>query len=351
MPATLEELIASIAAVDPGLRAKAQARFDRKTKPVGSLGRIEALACDWCAARGTLTPEMPRNAIVVMAGDHGVVDEGVSAYPQAVTRQMLANFAAGGAAINVLARQVGARLVVVDMGVKDEPTPGVRDCRVAAGTANFARGPAMTVVQAREAMAHGASVVRELVDEGVGVIGIGEMGIGNTTAASAVVAALTGVAAEHVVGRGTGVDDAGLARKVDVVRRAVALHEAARGRPLEALACVGGFEIAGLVGVALAAAARRVPVLVDGFISGAAALVAAKLAPAARGYLIASHRSVERGHAVVLEQLGLTPLFDLDLRLGEGSGAALAMPLVDAALRLYAEMATFESAGVAEKGR
>lgn len=350
MPASLEQLIASISAIDPGLRAQAQARFDRKTKPLGSLGRIEALACDWCAARGTLTPEVPRKAIVVMAGDHGVVDEGVSAYPQAVTRQMLANFAAGGAAINVLARQVDARLVVVDMGVKGEPTPGVRACRVAAGTANFAREPAMTLAQAREAIAHGASVVRELIEEGAGCVGIGEMGIGNTTAASALVAALTGADAAQVVGRGTGVDDAGLARKIEVVRRAVALHEAARGRPLELLACVGGFEIAGLVGVALGAASRRVPVLVDGFISGAAALVATKLAPEARGYFIASHRSVERGHGVVLEPLGLTPLFDLDLRLGEGSGAALAMPLVDAALRLYAEMATFESAGVAERG-
>jgi nicotinate-nucleotide--dimethylbenzimidazole phosphoribosyltransferase len=349
MAASAESLAACVAPVASDLRARAQARLDRKTKPVGSLGRLEVVACDWCAAIGTLAPNSPRKAVVVMAGDHGVATEGVSAYPRAVTRQMLANFAVGGAAINVLARQVGARLVVVDMGVEGEPTPGVLDRRVASGTANLARGPAMSLAQARTAIAHGAELARDLVAEGVGLIGIGEMGIGNTTSASALVALLTGAAPTEVVGRGTGVDDAGLARKQEVVARAVRLHAAAREKPLEALASVGGFEIAGLVGVALAAAANRVPVLVDGFISGAAALVAARLAPAVRGYLIASHRSAERGHAVVLERLGLAPLFDLDLRLGEGSGAALAMPLVDAALALYRDMATFESAGVADK--
>lgn len=349
MTDTLQELVESIPSVDATWRERARACFDAKTKPLGSLGRIESLAATWCAARGAMDLAIPRKAIVVMAADHGIVDEGVSAYPREVTRQMLSNFANGGAAINVLARQVGAKLLVVDMGVAGEPTAGVRDCRIAPGTANFARGPAMSRMQAERAVACGAALAHELVAEGMTLVGIGEMGIGNTTAASALVAAFLRADPRQVVGRGTGVDDAGLARKREVVARALARRAADTSEPLDVLADLGGFEIAGLVGLVLGAAAARVPVLLDGFITGAAALVAARLAPNVQGRLIASHRSVEPGHALTLEHLGLQPLLELDLRLGEGTGAALAMPLVDAAVRLLDEMATFESAGVSRR--
>jgi len=290
----------------------------------------------------------PAKAIVVMGADHGVAAEGVSAYPQEVTGQMLLNFAGGGAAINVLARQAGARVVVVDMGVARPlaPAPEIRACRIGAGTANLARGPAMTRAQARAALAAGAALADELARDGVGLLGIGEMGIANTTAASALAAVFTGAPPEEVTGRGTGIDDATFRRKVDVVRRGIEINRPDAGDAVDTLAKLGGFEIAGLAGVVLGAAAARLPVVVDGFIASVAALAAVRIAPLAAGYLIASHRSVEAGHRLVLQALGARPLLDLDLRLGEGTGAALAMPLVDAALAIAAEMATFESAGV-----
>jgi nicotinate-nucleotide--dimethylbenzimidazole phosphoribosyltransferase len=328
------------------LAAAVQQRLDQKTKPVGSLGRLEQLACQYVAIRGELPAEMPRKAIVVMGADHGVAEEGVSAFPQEVTAQMLLNFARGGAAINVLARHAGAQVVVVDLGVHGElpAMPEILDRRIAAGTRNLARAPAMTLAQAEQALEVGISVADGLIDRGVTLIGLGEMGIANTTAASALTAAFTGASAEEVTGRGTGIDDAAHRRKVEVVKRALALHAGAG--PLELLARLGGFELAGLAGVILGAAARRVPVMLDGFITGAAALAAVQLAPAARGTLLASHLSVEVGHRHALLSLELRPLLQLDLRLGEGTGAALAMGLVDAALKILAEMATFESAGV-----
>jgi nicotinate-nucleotide--dimethylbenzimidazole phosphoribosyltransferase len=344
----LDALRARILPVDGEAALAAQRLLDEKTKPVRSLGRLEDLACQLAAIRGEVTSTIPTKAIVVMGADHGVAEEGVSAYPREVTAQMLLNFARGGAAINVLARHAGARVVVVDMGVAAPlpPLPEIRSCRVAAGTANFTRGPAMTEAQARAALATGAALATELAADGVGLVGIGEMGIGNTTAASALTARLCGAPGDEVIGRGTGVDDAGLHRKRDAVRRALAVNPADPSDGLAALAQLGGFEIAGLAGVVLGAAAARLPVVVDGFIAGAAALAATRIAPATVGYLIASHRSVETGHRRVLEALGTLPLLDLELRLGEGTGAALAMPLVDAAIKLVAEMATFASAGV-----
>jgi nicotinate-nucleotide--dimethylbenzimidazole phosphoribosyltransferase len=347
----LDETIARIAPLDPSVARETQALLDGKTKPRGSLGRLEELACRIAAARGTPVPELPVKAVVVMAGDHGVAAEGVSAFPQEVTWQMVANFVRGGAAINVLARQAGAEVVVADMGVKQPvDLPGVRAVRVGAGTGNIAREPAMTREQAVAALEAGVAIAEELAARGVTLLATGEMGIANTTPATALAAHFTGARPEELAGRGTGVDDAGLARKVEAVRRALALHGRAAG-PLDALARLGGFEIAGLAGLVLGAAARRVPVVVDGFISSTAALAAVRLAPAAAGYLVAAHRSVEPGHARVLAALDARPLLDLEMRLGEGTGAALAMHVVEAAIRILREMATFGDAGVSDSGR
>jgi nicotinate-nucleotide--dimethylbenzimidazole phosphoribosyltransferase len=347
----LAETCAAVSAPDAAVARATQALLDDKTKPRRSLGRLEDLACQIAAVRGVAVPPLPTAAVVVMAADHGVSEEGVSAYPSEVTGQMLANFAAGGAAINVLARQAGARLLVVDLGTRGAPVPGVLERRVGPGTANFTRGPAMSRAQAEQALDAGIAVAAALADEGVDLIALGEMGIGNSTAASALTAALLALAPEEVTGRGTGIDDAGWRRKVDAVHRGLAANHPDPADPLGVLAALGGFEIAGLAGVALGAAARRVPVLVDGFIAGVAALVAARLAPPLAGHLIASHRSVEVGHRAVLAALGTRPLLDLDLRLGEGTGAALALPLVEAAVRLLHEMATFSGAGVSDTGR
>jgi nicotinate-nucleotide--dimethylbenzimidazole phosphoribosyltransferase len=349
----LEATCASIPAADEAAAAAVQRRLDGKTKPRRSLGRLEEVACVLAAAQGTDRPRAGEKAIVVMAGDHGVAEEGVSAYPQEVTAQMVANFAAGGAAINVLARQAGARVVVVDMGVKHPIAglAGVRDLRVGPGTRNLARGPAMRIDEVLRAVEAGIGVAAELAGAGVRVIGIGEMGIGNTTPASALTAAFTGRAAAEVTGRGTGIDDATHARKVEVVARALAVNRPDPADPLGVLAALGGFEIAGLAGVVLGAAARRVVVVMDGFIASAAALAAVRLEPRAGRALLASHRSVEAGHRAVLEALGTRPLLDLDLRLGEGTGAALALHLVEAAVRVLDEMATFEGAGVTDAGR
>jgi nicotinate-nucleotide--dimethylbenzimidazole phosphoribosyltransferase len=344
--------------VDDAVAAETQRRLDAKTKPRHSLGRLEELACRIAAIRRTTSLTPPRKAIVVMGADHGVVEEGVSAYPQEVTGQMLLNFARGGAAINVLARHAGARLVVVDMGVKHipadlvsvDPSVELRTHPLGPGTANFTRGPAMTRAQAAAAITVGAELGAELARDGVGLVGIGEMGIGNTTASAALTALFCGAPPEEVVGRGTGIDDAGLRRKIEAVRRALDMNRPDASDGVDALAKVGGFEIAGLAGVVLGAAASRLPIVIDGFIASTAALAAVRIAPATAGYLVASHRSVEVGHRLILQALGTKPLLDLDLRLGEGTGAALAMPIVDASLRILAEMATFGDAGVSDSG-
>ncbi|MCI0342202.1 MAG: nicotinate-nucleotide--dimethylbenzimidazole phosphoribosyltransferase [Planctomycetales bacterium] len=348
----LEEVVRTIRTPDPAIAAHTQALLNGKTKPRASLGRLEEVACRIAAIRGSPTPPLPEKAVVVMAADHGVAAEGVSAYPQEVTRQMLSNFASGGAAINVLARHAGARVVVVDMGTIEPPpsAPGILSRRIGPGTRNLAREPAMSRAEALAALDVGIEIARELTGGGVTLLGIGDMGIGNTTSSSALAASWTGAPVEEVTGRGTGVGDEGWGRKVAVVRRALEVNRPHPWDPLDALAKLGGFEIAGLAGVVLGAAACRVPVVLDGFITGVAALAAVRLAPAAADALLASHRSVEPGHRIVLEALGLRPLLDLELRLGEGTGAALAMGLVDAALRILCEMATFDSAGVSDSG-
>ena len=341
-------------AFDEAAAAAARAHQTQLTKPPGSLGRLEDLAVLYAGARGRFPVAAPERArIYVFAADHGVAAEGVSPYPSSVTAAMVANFVAGGAAISVLTRAHDIELRVVDVGVAS-PIPGGAGERllsfpVRAGTASFLREPAMSRAEAEIALGVGVRLAAEAADEGVELLGAGEMGIGNTTAAAAVVAALTGAAPEHVVGRGTGVDDAGLARKVEVVRASLDRHALERGDALGVLAAVGGLEIAAMAGLMIGGAQRRVPVVVDGFISGAAALVATRLVPGVRAYLCFSHLSAERGHRVVCDALDARPLFDLGMRLGEGTGAALAINLLRAAVRLQSEMATFASAGVANR--
>jgi len=341
----LTACMARVAPLDEPAMAAARARLDSLTKPPGSLGRLERLAVQIAGITANPRPRLNDPVVVVMAADHGVAAEGVSAYPATVTAQMVHNFAHGGAAINVLARRAGARVVVVDVGVaadlpRDLP---ILHRKVALGTANFAHGPAMTRAQAYAAIEVGLDLA---TNEAADVICLGEMGIGNTTAASTMLAAFTGLPAAEVTGRGTGIDDATWSHKVAVIERALQTNQPDASDPMDVLTRVGGLEIAGLVGVALGAAARRVPVLVDGFIATVAALVAAELCPATRGYMIAAHRSVEIGHRAALERLELEALFAFDLRLGEGTGAALALPTLYAALAVLDEMATFEEAGV-----
>jgi nicotinate-nucleotide--dimethylbenzimidazole phosphoribosyltransferase len=324
--------------VDEVARAEAQRALDAKTKPRGSLGRLEELAAQIAAVRRTPTPGRLQAAVVVAAADHGVAAEGVSAYPAEVTGQMLANFESGGAAVSVLARAAGARVHVVDVGV-GRPS------------GNIADGPALTQSDAQRLVDDGVACARDLAAGGIGIVALGEMGIGNSTVAAALAAALLGVDAARVCGRGTGIDDEGLMRKRAVVRKALAANPVDRDDPLAVLAALGGAELAFLGGVALGAAAEHMVVLVDGFISSVAALVAARLAPGAVEVMIAAHLSPEPGHRLVLDELGLEPVLDLGLRLGEGSGAALCLPVLDAALAVLAEMATFADAGVTDAGR
>lgn len=349
---TLDDTCARITEPAGSIAEETRRLLDGKAKPRRSLGRLEELACQVAAMRGTVDPGPPTKAIVVMGADHGVAEEGVSAYPQEVTGQMLVTFARGGAAINVLARHAGARVVVVDMGVK-APLPAIAEIRahrVGPGTRNFTKMPAMTRAEAMSALETGVRIAGELAGDGTTLLGIGDMGIGNTTASSALAAVYTGASPEDVVGCGTGVDEAARQRKVDVIRRAIELHHPDRANGIDALVKLGGFEIAGLAGVVLGSAAAKIPIVVDGFICAVAALAAVRLAPRAAGYLIAAHRSVEIGHGPVLDALGTAPLLDLQLRLGEGTGAALAMGLVEASLRLVREMATFAAAGVSDSG-
>jgi nicotinate-nucleotide--dimethylbenzimidazole phosphoribosyltransferase len=339
----------SIPPLDDDAMRIAAARQARLTKPTGSLGRLEDLSIRLAGMTGRLDPPLERAVVFTLAADHGVAAEGVSAYPREVTPQMVLNFLRGGAAINVIAREVGARVVVADMGVDaDLPAhPELRELKVRRGTGSITRGPAMSEAEATRAIDAGRQLV---AGEDPDIVLTGDMGIGNTTASAALICALTGLDPTLVVGRGTGVDDEGLRRKQAAVARALQVNDAAIQRgPLATLAAVGGLEIAGLVGVILQAAETRRPVIIDGFISGAAALTAAAMDGGAPDYLIASHRSQELGHAMVLERLGLQPLLDLDLRLGEGTGAALALPLVRAAVRLLNEMATFDEAGVSDR--
>jgi len=341
----------NIDTLDTELTAALQARIDGKTKPPGSLGRLEALALQLGLIQNTLTPRLTRPHILVCAGDHGAARAGVSAYPQDVTWQMVENFLAGGAAINVLARAAGMALTVADAGVNHDfgKRPGLIDAKVAPGTANYLEGPAMSAAQRDAAIAHGERIVRALADDGCNVLGFGEMGIGNTAAASLITHCLTGAPLAVCVGRGTGLDDAGLERKRTLLAQALPRYLGAHDDALAVLAQFGGFEIAMLAGAMLAAARLRMLLLIDGFIVTAALLVAARLAPAILDYCVFAHRSDEAGHAVQLEHLGAEPLLQLGMRLGEGTGAALAYPLVASAAAFLDEMASFESAGVSNR--
>jgi len=345
---TIARTCSQILPLDEAAMAEARARQNALTKPQGSLGRLEALSIQLAGITGQALPRVDRKAVILLAGDHGIVAEGVSAYPSEVTAQMVLNFLRGGAAINVLARQAGARVIIVDVGVAaDLPAhEHLRSHKIARGTANFARGAAMSRAQATRAIEIGIEIASDEAARGLDLVATGEMGIGNTTPASAITALYTGLPVAQVTGRGTGVDDAGLNRKVTTIERALALHQPDPADPLGVLAAVGGFEIGAIAGVCLGAAARRVPVVVDGFISASGALLAAALCPAVKAYLIASHLSVERGHGPLWEMLGLHPLLDMDLRLGEGTGAVLSMHTIEAACRILGEMATFAGAGV-----
>ena len=346
----LEAVIERIRPLDAEAMQRARRRQDRLTKPPGSLGRLEELAIQLAGVLASDRPSFGGKAIVVAAADHGVVAEGVSGYPQAVTAQMVQNFLSGGAAINVLAQQAGASLIVVDAGLAIElaSQPELRSVRIGAGTANFTRGPAMTWSQADQSIAAGIHIANDVVDAGADLIGVGDMGIGNSTAAAAITSVLCRAAPSQSTGRGAGRSDAELAAKIEVVERAIEANQPDRSDGRNVLARIGGFEIGVLAGVMLGVAARRRVVVLDGFISTSAALIAQALAPVATEYFVASHLSAERGHQVSLAQLGLRPLLDLGLRLGEGSGAALAMPLIEASAACLREMATFEEAGVSD---
>jgi nicotinate-nucleotide--dimethylbenzimidazole phosphoribosyltransferase len=349
--ASLAVTMQQIEPLDERAAAAMQATLDAKTKPRGSLGQLEELVCHIAAIRATTELAPLKPVVVVAAADHGVAAEGISAYPSEVTRQMLLNFARGGAAINILAARAGAELVIVDAGVC-EPVVDKRivQLRIAPGTANAACGPAMTDAQTAAAISAGADLASALAESGFGLVALGDMGIGNTTAASAVCAALLPAPAAAVCGRGTGLDDAGVVRKIAVVERMLGVNQPDCNDPLAVLAAVGGLEIAYLTGLTLGAAARRLVVLLDGFITAAAALAAVRQQPLSADYLLAAHRSPEPGHTLVLEALGLKPLLELGLRLGEASGAALALPLIQSALAIAAEMATFAAAGVTDAG-
>ncbi|MER7545320.1 nicotinate-nucleotide--dimethylbenzimidazole phosphoribosyltransferase [Spirillospora sp. NPDC127506] len=350
----IDETIAAIGPLDEAAMRDARDHQARLTKPPGSLGVLEEVSVRLAGLAGRCPPPLPEPAAVaVFAADHGVHAQGVTPWPQEVTAQMVANFLAGGAVVNAFAAQVGARVSVVDVGVAAEldAAPGLLRRKIAPGTADMTAGPAMTAAQARRAAETGIEVARELAAEGARCLITGDMGIANTTASAALIAAFTGLPPERVTGRGTGIDDATHAHKVEVVRAALARHGLPDGSapPLEVLAAVGGLEHAALAGFVLGAAALRVPVVLDGVIAGAAALAAAALCPDALGGCVAGHRSAEPGHAAAVEALGLRPLVDLELRLGEGTGALLALPLVQGSVRVLHEVATFDSAGVSEK--
>lgn len=346
----LEKTIREIGDLYAEPMKKAQERLDDLIKPPGSLGRLEELAVQLAGITGNPRPKVTTKAVIVMAGDHGVVAEGVSAAPAEITRQMLPNFLQGVAGIGVLARHAGARLVVVDVGVAGGPVdyPGVLNRKVRPGAGNIAREPAMSREEAVRALEVGIAVASEEIKRGADLLALGDMGIGNTTPSSAILTVLSGCPAEDATGRGTLVNDAVLERKIQAVKKAIAVNRPDPADGLDVLSKVGGLEIAGLAGVVLGAAARRVPVLLDGFITTAAAMIAAKLAPKAKQYMIASHLSGEQGHRLMLEYLGLVPMLQMQMRLGEGTGAALAMPLVEAATRVLNEMLSFGEAGVSE---
>ncbi len=351
MQKELQQLLNRIEPVDRSLSAVAQAHLDDLTKPQGSLGRLEEIALKYVLATGSLTPVLTKKKICCFAGDHGVALEGVSAFPAEVTPQMVYNMLNGGAAINVLTRHAGADLDVVDMGVNHDfpDLPGLVKRKVKPGSANIAIGPAMSEEDALQAVLSGAELAVEAYKAGFHILGTGEMGIANTTPATALYSVLLDVPVESITGRGTGIDDERLKHKIGIIKQAIEVNASRSDTPFGALAALGGYEIAAITGFVLGAASCRVPVVVDGFISSSGAVVALKLCPAVEDYLFFSHLSNEQGHRVVMQKLGARPILDLDLRLGEGTGAALSMQLIEGALKIYNEMATFSGARVSEK--
>jgi nicotinate-nucleotide--dimethylbenzimidazole phosphoribosyltransferase len=350
----VEKTIGGIRGIDERYRLQAQQHLDSLTKPLGSLGQLEAVAAQYVAWREEEVPKIAGKAVYVFAGDHGITEEGVSAYPREVTPQMVHNFLSGGAAINVLARHTHSDIVVIDVGVDADfnGTPGLRHCKIRRGTRNFAREAAMTEAELNAALQVGIDIAAEAAAQGRTLIALGEMGIGNTSAATAITAALTGKPVAQLTGKGTGLDEARCARKAQIIEKALRLHfgDFVSSKPdaLDVLRCVGGLEIAAISGAVLGAAARRIAVVIDGFICTAGAAVACALAPNARFGIIAGHLSQEPGHRVLLETMDVKPVLQLDMRLGEGTGAVLTFPLIESAVRIYNEMATFGAAGVSE---
>lgn len=345
----LEKTISSISDLDATSMREAQHRLDNLTKPKGSLGMLERIAVQLAGITGEPRPKIGKKVSIVMAADHGVVAEGVSAFPQEVTPQMVVNFLNGGAAINVLSRHAGSEVICVDIGVAvDVNHPELKVRKVKYGTDNFVHGPAMTREEALKALEVGIDVVQEQINSGASIFALGEMGIGNTTASSAILAVYSDHSLKEIVGPGTGIDAERLTHKREVIERAIEKNRPNKDDPIDVLAKVGGLEIAGMAGCILAAAANRVPVVIDGFISSAAALIASKISPRSVNYMIGSHLSQEPGHRIALDLIGLRPLFSLDMRLGEGTGAVLAFNIIEAATKIIGEMATFDEAGVSK---
>lgn len=351
MSELLNKTIENIKPLNNEAAKKAEARQNNLTKPQGSLGRLENIAIQLAAIQGKEKPAIKEKAILTLAGDHGVIEEGIVDWPQEVTAQMVLNFLGEGAAINVLTKHVGARVTVVDVGVAtDIPNHSKLVVkRVANGTKNMAKGPAMTREEAIKAIEAGIEAVNEEVQKGLDIVGTGDMGICNTTPSAAICAVITGKPVKDVTGRGTGIDDDRLMHKVQVIEKAIEKNKPNPKDALDVLEKVGGFEIAGIAGVIIGAAANGIPVVIDGFISGAGALIATELVPQAKDYIIAGHRSQEPGHRVMLDHMGLEPVLDLDMRLGEGTGAALSFSLIEASVKILSDMATFGEAGVSEK--
>lgn len=344
----IKETLSRIKPVNQELLQQAQSRLDNKTKPPGSLGRLEEFARKVVAISGNIEPDVSKKVIFTFAGDHGITEEGVSLYPREVTAQMVLNFLSGGAGINVLARHVGAEVRVVDVGVDYDfaNAVGLIHKKVARGTKNFAKEPAMTVKDTLTALKVGIELADQCLREGVGLVGTGEMGIGNTTPSSAIIASISGKTVAEVTHRGTGIGDEALLNKIRVIEEGLTLNKPDPKDPLDVLTKVGGFEIAAIAGLVLGCAANSIPVVIDGFISTAGALIASELHPNVRDYIFAAHESVEIGHSFMLERIGVEPILDLHFRLGEGTGAALAMTLIEAGVKILKEMATFEQAGV-----
>jgi len=347
---TLNDTLNAIEPIEENFISEAQKRSDNLTKPQGSLGRLEELAALVCGIKRTSRPKIENKVIFTLAADHGIAEEGVSAYPQEVTKEMVYNFVRGGAGINVIARHINAKVVVVDMGVKGEIlNDKVVIKKVSNGSKNFVKGMAMTREQAIKSIVYGIELVEEeMKKETIDIVGTGDMGIANTTPSSAVVAAITGAEVEKVTGRGTGISDENFNKKINVIKKGLNLNKPNSDDAIDVLSKVGGFEIGGIAGVILACAKNKIPVVIDGFISGAGALIAYKLNPLTKDYMIASHQSVEQGHKILLDYIGLKPLLNLNLRLGEGTGAALGINLVEVSIKILNEMATFEEADVSK---